>query len=207
VSSRFALALVLALAWLGISVHSPAVARAERSGPADVAPAATEPRAPALEVSADGSAYLLSADFAVPLTRALEDAVSRGLPLYFTVDFELRKRRWWWLDELIVERSATWRLSHHALTRQFRLAGNDRVDAYESLDQALVALSRLRDWRVLDPGDVEPGETYRGQVRLRLDTSQLPKPFQITGLSNRDWNPQAEWKRFVFTVPMPKSAQ
>lgn len=189
----------MALVWPAASVHSPAWAQPER--------VATELPAPSIERSADGTAWLLSADFAVPLTRALEDAVSRGLPLYFTVDFELRKRRWWWLDEFVAERSTTWRLSYHALTRQFRLAGKEAIQAYESLDQALQALSRLRDWRVLDADQVQSGQSYQGQVRLRLDTSQLPKPFQITGLTNRDWNPQAEWKRFVFTVPTPKSAQ
>ena len=42
---------------------------------------------------------------------------------------------------------------------------------------------------------VAPAPNTRRRYGLRLDTSQLPKPFQINAITNRDWNPQSEWKR------------
>jgi len=33
---------------------------------------------------------------------------------------------------------------------------------------------------------------------LRLDASQLPKPFQINALASRDWSLQSEWYRWSF---------
>jgi len=93
----------------------------------------------------------------------------------------------------------THRLSYHALTRQYRVLLNGVPQAFGTLADALDAMSRLRGWRVMPRDRVRGGTPYEGWVRLRLDTAQLPKPFQISALTNRDWNPQSEWKRFPFT--------
>ncbi|ODU68945.1 MAG: hypothetical protein ABT05_02470 [Lautropia sp. SCN 66-9] len=161
---------------------------------------------PRLDLSADGDGWLLSAEFSVPLTRSLEDAVRRGVPLYFVLEFELTRPRWWWTDERIAERSISYRLSYHALTRQFRLGSNGLGQNFDTLYEAVRTMSGIRGWRVMGVDRVVPGTRYEAQVRLRLDTSQLPKPFQISAITNRDWNPQSEWKRFTFLPQIPKSA-
>ncbi|MGD9942883.1 MAG: DUF4390 domain-containing protein [Burkholderiaceae bacterium] len=166
-------------------------------------PAASTPR---LEPSSDGEGWLLSAEFQVPLTRSLEDAVRRGVPLYFVLEFELTRPRWWWTDERIAERSISYRLSYHALTRQFRLGSNGLGQNFDTLAEAVRTMSGIRGWRVVAADRINPGTRYEAQVRLRLDTSQLPKPFQISAITNRDWNPQSEWKRFTFSPQTPKSA-
>lgn len=152
-----------------------------------------------IEPSADGESWLLSADFALELSAALKDAVDKGVPLFFLVEFELLRPRWWWWDERTALATQTHRLSYHALTRQYRVLLNGVPQAHPNLAEALDAMSRLRGWRVMPRDRVRGATPYEGWLRLRLDTSQLPKPFQITGLTNRDWNPQSEWKRFPFT--------
>lgn len=166
------------------------------------------PSVPTVEPVPDGEGFTLSAEFEVPLTRSLADAVGRGVPLYFVIEFEMYRPRWWWYDELVVERSKTWRLAYHALTRQYRVTADGVIYPFDSLEAALRSIVRVRNWRVVSAADeLSPGTVYEAQVRLRLDTSQLPKPFQIRGLTNRDWNPQAEWKRFTFTAPTAKSGR
>jgi hypothetical protein len=64
----------------------------------------------------------------------------------------------------------------------------------------------VRGWRVLEPDQVRPGAQYEAQVRLRLDTAQLPKPFQVNALTNREWTLSSEWKRFRFNPETTKSA-
>jgi hypothetical protein len=65
----------------------------------------------------------------------------------------------------------------------------------------------VRRWKVAPLSQFVPRTAYEGWVRMRLDTTRLPKPFQMTALTDRDWNPQSEWKRFDFTVPTPTSAR
>lgn len=161
-----------------------------------------------IEPSADGEAWLLSADFTLALSPALEDAVNRGVPLFFLVEFELLRSRWYWWDDRTAVATQTHRLSYHALTRQYRVLLNGVPYSFPTLSEALESMSRLRGWRVMPRDRVRAGTAYEGWLRLRLDTNQLPKPFQITALTDRDWNPQSEWKRFPFTPqPTPRSAQ
>ncbi len=140
--------------------------------------------------------YVLSADFKFDLNPRLEEAVTKGVVLHFIADFELTKARWYWLDEKLVTRSQTYRLSYHALTRQYRLSTGGLHQSFATLAEAVQVLSRLRNWGVIERGDkgVRPGETYDAALRLRLDVTQLPRPFQISALGNKDWSLASDWK-------------
>ena len=50
----------------------------------------------------------------------------------------------------------------------------------------------------LTKDDVDADAIYTAAVRLRLDTSQLPKPLQIDALGSRDWNLSSDWYRWTF---------
>ena len=189
-----ALALLLWVAIAGLAALSGAARAAE----------AIEVQSARLEPSAEG--WLLSADLALALPPRLDDAVNRGVVLSFLVEFELIRPRWYWFDESVAAASQTYRLSYHALTREYRLARAGLGQTFQSLAEALAAMSRVRGWRVLEPDQVRPGNDYEVRVRMRLDTTQLPKPFQVNALTNRDWTPGSEWKRFRFSPETPKSA-
>lgn len=163
---------------------------------------------PQLAPTEDG--YVLSADFRFELNPRLEEAVTKGVVLYFVADFELSRARWYWLDEKLASRSLTFRLSYHALTRQYRLSTGGLHQSYATLSEALQVLSRLRNWVVIDRGDkgVRAGETAEASLRLRLDITQLPRPFQISALGNRDWSLTSDWKNWPVTLaPLPTQAE
>ena len=146
----------------------------------------------------DDDVYILSADFTLDFNARLEEAVTKGVVLYFVTEFELARPRWYWLDDKIVSRTQTFRLSYHALTRQYRLSTGALHQTVETLDEALRMLSRLRNWGVLDKNAVKADETYLAGLRIRLDLSQMPKTFQVTAIANRDWNLASEWMRWNF---------
>lgn len=147
--------------------------------------------------------YVLSADFKFDLTPRLEEAVTKGVVLYFVADFELTKGRWYWLDEKLASRSQTYRLSYHALTRQYRLSTGGLHQSFPTLSEAVQVLSRLRNWGVIERGEkgIRVGEPYEASLRLRLDVTQLPRPFQITALGNKEWNLASDWKTWQATLP------
>lgn len=138
---------------------------------------------------------VLAADFRFELNSRLEEAVNRGVVLHFVAEFELNRERWYWFDQKLLSRSQTYRLSYHALTRQYRLSTGGLHQSFESLPEALAVLRRLRNWLVIEAGDkdVALGSTYQAALRLRLDVTQLPRPFQISALGNRDWALASDW--------------
>ena len=149
-----------------------------------------------LVASDDG--FSLSANFSIALNPRLEEAVNKGVVLYFAVDFELTRSRWYWFDQKVVRRSRLFQLSYHALTRQYRLSSGALHQSFASLDDALRVLSRVRYWQVIDKGDIDTDSSYQASVRMRLDPSQMPKTFQVSALSNRVWNQSSEWLQWVF---------
>jgi hypothetical protein len=161
----------------------------------------------AMEPSLDGESWLLSADFSITLTPMLEDAVNRGITLVFVVEFELLRPRWWWWDESAAEVSRTYRLTYHVLTRQYRVQVEGNTTAHTSLRDALETISRLRNWRVMPRDRVRPGRGYEGWIRLRLDASHLPKPLQLSAITDKDWSLQSLRKRFTLTPQIPPNGR
>ena len=161
---------------------------------------------PQIVASEDG--YVLSADFSFEFNPRLEEAVTKGVVLYFVADFELNKGRWYWLDEKLVTRSQTYRLSYHALTRQYRLSTGGLHQSFQTLSEAMQVLSRLRNWTVIDKSEklVRPGDPYEASLRIRLDVTQLPRPFQISALGNKEWSLGSDWKTWPANL-LPASPQ
>ena len=143
----------------------------------------------------------LHADFGVTLTPRLENALHKGVALYFTVEFECTRPRWYWFDERVATASRTTRVSYHALTRTYRLSTGTLHQSLPTLDEALQVLGRVRHLVVLEPDQLSPETTYAAATRMRLDVSQLPKPFQVSALANREWTLASDWARWEFTTP------
>ena len=150
-----------------------------------------------LAVAEDG--YVLEADFSITLTPPLEDVLSKGVALYFLLEFELIRPRWYWFNDKLVETQSQYRLSYNALTRQYRVGTGSLYQNFATLTDALEVMSRVRRHRDIDPGILKKDTTYVAAVRLRLDTSQLPKPFHLSALGSREWNIASEWYRWTVT--------
>jgi hypothetical protein len=135
----------------------------------------------------------LNAQFDFELPPVLAEAVTKGMALYFVVDFQLWHRRWYWFDQMLADETLNYRLTYSPLTRQYRLARGSLALPYDTLDEALGTVRRIGGWKVLDRGALQPGVTYDARVRLRLDTALLPKPFQVDALTNRDWSLASVW--------------
>lgn len=148
----------------------------------------------------------LSADFALELNPRLAEAVANGVSLYFVVDFELTRRRWYWFDEKAAAKRLQIRLSYNALSRHYRLSTGVLQQNYASLDEALNVLKRVRGWVVLERGAVLADASYDAAVRMRLDVTLLPKPFQLSALTSRELNLESSWKRFTYRPPAPPPA-
>ena len=148
----------------------------------------------------------LDADFAFELSPRLSEVVANGVPLYFRVDFELSRYRWYWFDERASARQLQLRLSYHALSRQYRLSTGLLQQSFTTLEEALNVLKRVRNWLVVDRTVTFADADYEGAVRMRLDTTLLPKPFQLSALTSRELQLESPWKRFTVRSPRQQPA-
>ena len=143
--------------------------------------------------------YILDADIDIALSAPLEDALNKGIPLYFVLDFELVRSRWYWFNDRTIAREQQYRLSYSALTRQYRIGVGAFYQNFPTLKEALQVMSKVRRREELEPGVLNKGTPYTAGLRLRLDTSQLPKPFNLNALGSREWSLGSDWFRWTVT--------
>ncbi len=154
--------------------------------------------------------WALNADVQLELSPALEQLVKKGVTLHFVTEFQLTKKRWYWLDNKIVDVQRVSKISYQALTNQYRVTLGTFSLTAATLKQALAAVRTIEDWVVIDPTAVELKQPYQAAVRIRLDTNQLAKPFQVNAINSKSWNLQSDWYRFDFVpvlqAPTPQPA-
>lgn len=149
-------------------------------------------------VRSEDGRYVLNADIDIHLNPRLIDAVEHGLSLYFDLDVVLERKRDYWFDRVVVDRTREYRLSYHALTRSYRLSIGSIHQSFDSLESAVRTMQRVRNWQIDGREGLKEGRSHTAAVRFRLDTSQLPKPFQVTAIGSRDWSLNTDWVRWTF---------
>jgi len=154
-----------------------------------------EVRRASLQNADDG--YVLEADFDIVLTHTLDEALNKGVPLYFQLEFELIRPRWYWFNDKLAGSVQDYRLAFNPLTRQYRLGVGRLHQNFATLAEAINVMSHIRRREDIPAGALRKDNTYVGAVRLRLDTSQLPKPFQVNALGSREWQLSSDWYRWT----------
>ena len=151
--------------------------------------------------------YFLNADFQLDLTAPLLEALNNGVSLGFLVEFQLTRPRWYWFDQKAASEKLELRLSYLPLAQQYRLSSGTLHQNFLTLAEALEVLGRVHGWPVLAQDQVDNGRTYVAAVRLRLDPAQLPTPFRVSAVTNREWTLASDWKRFPYTphAPVPEA--
>jgi hypothetical protein len=64
-----------------------------------------------------------------------------------------------------------------------------------------LALESLARWRIADAADIEPGSSHQLVFRFRLDPGQLPRPFQIGIVGQKDWQILIEQRQPLRLAP------
>lgn len=146
----------------------------------------------------------LSAQVRFELPAVVEDALLKGIPMFFVVEADIYRDRWYWTDPRVASAARTVRLAYQPLTRRWRVniaSGLITSSAglratlnqnYETLPEALSAIQRVARWKIADAAEVDPDAAHKLDFSFRLDLTQLPRPFQIGVAGQKDWNISAQ---------------
>jgi hypothetical protein len=128
----------------------------------------------------------------VALSRTVEDAALRGVPLYFRAEVEVFKPRWYWRDDRVLRAAREWRLAYQPLTSTWRVSQGGLGQSHPSLAEAMATMTQASNWKVGEAGVAEADGRSYAEFSWRLDTSQLPRPLQI-GLNNPVTGVGVDW--------------
>ena len=149
-----------------------------------------------------GGEVLVSASVVFELPPVVEDALLKGIPLFFMLEADLLQERWYWTDKRVTGVQRQLRLAYQPLTRRWRVnattaPGGDSSQGlalsqnFDSLAEALATVKKISRWKVSDLSESEASAKYRVEFRFRLDLGQLPRPFQIGAIGQSEWDIQA----------------
>jgi hypothetical protein len=161
------------------------------------------------EIRLADDGYQLAANFDIKLTFMVEQALTHGITLNFLSEFTLTRSRWYWFNQVSSKTEETTKLSYSALTQQYRLKRGTLFQNFASLEDALRALgnqySNSIPVELLNRNNgyiaslltVQP--KYTAFARMKLDISQLPKPLQVSALTNDEWRLDSEGYSWLLT--------
>ena len=163
--------------------------------------AQTQAEIPILRAERSGNEVFVSANVSVELPTIVEDALLKGVPMFFMLEADLYLDRWYWYDKRISGAQRQLRLAYQPLTRRWRVTqslgmGSDSSQglslnqSYESLAEALSMVRQASKWKVAELADTDPTSKIKLLFRFRLDLSQLPRPFQIGAIGQSEWDIQ-----------------
>ena len=156
-------------------------------------------------IRATTQGYVLDADVDIVLNRTLEDALTKGINLYFLLELELSRPRNWWFDETIAEPVRKLRIYYHLLLRRYVVETGYTTRTTATLSEALAMLGQVDEWQVLERGALKAGQRYDARLRLRLDNTQLPKPLSIAAVGGDKWELVTPWQSWSFDAPVAPS--
>lgn len=161
-------------------------------------------------ILADGR-LAVNSRFRTELPPTLQDALRQGVALDFALTYRLEKpafaayrdRISQWIGE---GNSVDYRLSFQPTTRRYRVSvlgtqGKGYAREYGSLETAVKSVGATVDWPVLHRHALSdsPPEKVKAQIRLRLHTAKLPKPFQINAITSENWQLDSGWENLTIS--------
>ena len=149
---------------------------------------AADPQLASFEVVSNEEGVLVTYAVNGELSRSVDDALSKAVPLYFVAEAELFRDRWYWRDLRVANAVRIWRIVYQPLTSTYRVTFGGLSQNYNSREEAFAAISRTSRWKIAEPGQVADGSRHYLEFSYRLDTSLLPRPMQIGIGGQADWN-------------------
>ena len=148
--------------------------------------------------------YEIGIDSEIALNATLEQALEKGIVLYFVTKFSLIDSRWYWLYDEVARSKLRVGLRYYALTRQYHLNHPTFSQSFNTLTEALQALGQLRDYPLIVKVALKQDVDYIASLRIWLDLTRMPKPFQVEALGSSKWDLSSDKLEWRMKLPTPE---
>lgn len=134
-------------------------------------------------------------------TREMEEGIKNGIPVTFTFQVELSRKRKTWLNKEVVALAVAQTLSYDTLKEEYsvvRKGLSGPVVRSKSLAEAKKAMSQVNGLVVLPLAALVPDVEYLLRVKARLDEKTLPLSFHYLIPFWNLWNFETDWYSVEF---------
>ena len=149
---------------------------------------AGDPELTSFDLVHNDEGVFLSYAVDLDLSRSVDDALSKAVPLFFVAEAEVFRNRFYWRDLRVGHAVRRWRIVFQPLTATYRVTFDGGLSQnYASRAEAFAAIGRSARWKIAEGAQIEEGSRHYVDFSYRRDTAQLPRPMQIGIGGQADW--------------------
>ena len=140
--------------------------------------------------------YTVNAKISYQLGKESRTALEHGIPLEFDIDFRIRKRRLWFWDQTLVNKTVTYRLEHQPLSGDYLVTrlDNGELEQFQNLEDVLKYVGEIRNFPLTDASSLEMNGSLYAQIKSHLNIEALPAPLRPLAYISTDWRLSSPWQ-------------
>ncbi len=147
----------------------------------------------------ENNTYYLNAAYDFELSAEAYKALRQGITFEIHVHFQLRIKRDWLWDKIIIEKTFIHKLAHKPLTENFLTIDltTGLRHSYNNLDAALNHIKKISKMMLFNQALLVDNKTYIARIRAFLDIESLPPPMRPQAYFSADWVLASAWHEWV----------
>lgn len=140
--------------------------------------------------------YTVNAKISYQLGKESRTALEHGIPLEFDIDIRIRKRRLWFWDQTLVNKTVTYRLEHQPLSGDYLVTrlDNGELEQFQNLEDVLKYVGEIRNFPLTDASSLEMNGSLYAQIKSHLNIEALPAPLRPLAYISTDWRLSSPWQ-------------
>lgn len=142
--------------------------------------------------------YLIDAQINFTLTDPVREALLNGVALIFTIEIEISRPSGPWgllPDDIVARLEQRYKLSYHALSRQFIVENQNAgiQDTFPDLASALNHMGDINNLPLIDASLLVADQRYLVKLRAGISRTELPLLLQARAFTSDAWRLSTDW--------------
>ena len=132
--------------------------------------------------------YYVEVDMNYPLSPTAKEALSKGIPLFWEIDIQLKKTGFLW-DNTVRHIRLNYQLKYHALLNLYSIKHleTSTLSMFSSLTSALHNLSKIRKSKLIHQSKINDITDYYLTLKIHFIREALPTPLRPLSYFNSQW--------------------
>ena len=133
-------------------------------------------------------------------TKEMETAIKSGVSATFSFFVNLYRKRNWWLDKKIAERTITHTIKYDNLKKKYRIQRSWEAEPHitQSFSEAKKLMTEVDSLTLIPLADLQKGTAYQIEAKAELSKRTLPLKLHYVIFFMSLWDFETDWYSIYF---------
>lgn len=134
----------------------------------------------------------LNVDIDFKLSPIAKEALQKGIVLTWKILIKIEQEGGLW-NTTLEEKQINYKLKNHDLLNLYSVNRGGIIDMFSTLNASLNAMSKIRDFAIINKQIIQPNEKYQVAVKVLFDREALPIPLRPISYFDSQWALSSQW--------------